>query len=292
MRVSPKILTALAAIILASVAVAAQATPQTGYFIYDEAGHLIGEYDANGNAIQEHIYLGDRPVAVVQGQTGSVGYVTADQLNTPRAITDQNATLEWSWTSDPFGNGQPTGSLTYNIGFPGQYYDQLTGRYYNYMLDFDPGTGRYIESDPVGLRAGVNTYTYADDIPTTLSDASGLCPASFVSGFVTNSQYLESNVLNSGYISCREVQVRNQYLGSSGSLLSESGDCANGCGTQTCQYIVITRSETRSRSIGCKNSTKLFWSDYHWQSNSTSLMTIQYDCKTKTLDLKTMRSSN
>ena len=44
-------------------------------------------------------------MAVVQN--GTVNYVTTDQLNTPRAITDQNATLEWSWTSDPFGNAQP-----------------------------------------------------------------------------------------------------------------------------------------------------------------------------------------
>ena len=99
-------------------------------------------------------------MAVVQGQTGSVGYVTADQLNTPRAVTDQNAALEWSWTSDPFGNSQPTGSLTYNLRFPGQYYDAETGHNYNYFRDYDPGTGRYIESDPIGLAAGVNTYAY------------------------------------------------------------------------------------------------------------------------------------
>ncbi len=111
MKINHKILQLLAAITLAAAATTAQATPQTGYYICDEAGHLIGEYDSNGNAIQEHIYLGDRPVAVVQGQTGSVGYVTTDQLNTPRAVTDSSQTIEWSWTSDPFGNGQPTGSL-------------------------------------------------------------------------------------------------------------------------------------------------------------------------------------
>ena len=54
--------------------------------------------DAYGNAIQEHIYLGDQPVAVIQGQSGSVGYVTTDQLNTPRVITDSSpqANIEWS----------------------------------------------------------------------------------------------------------------------------------------------------------------------------------------------------
>lgn len=175
MRISHKILQGLVAIVLASAAFSAEATPSTGYFIYDEVGHLIGEYDANGNAVQEHIYLGDRPVAVVQG--GSVNYVTTDQLNTPRVVTDSSGTTEWSWTSDPFGNGQPTGSLTYNLRFPGQYYDAETGHHYNYYRDYDSTTGRYIESDPFGLKAGINTYAYVEDMPLVLVDRFGLSGA-------------------------------------------------------------------------------------------------------------------
>lgn len=108
MRTNHKILQTLAAIMLLSAAVSAQAAPSTGYFIYDESGHLIGEYDQNGNMVQEHIYLNDRPVAVAT--TSGMNYVTTDQLGTPRAVTDATGTVEWSWTSDPFGNGQPTGS--------------------------------------------------------------------------------------------------------------------------------------------------------------------------------------
>jgi RHS repeat-associated protein len=94
-------------------------------------------------------------VAVLQ--SGTVNYVTTDQLNAPRAVTAQNATLEWSWTSDPFGNGQPTGSLTYNLRFPGQYFDAETGHNYNYERDYDPTVGRYVESDPIGLKGGAWT---------------------------------------------------------------------------------------------------------------------------------------
>src|SRR5580698_4232980 len=176
MRTDLKISQLLVAAVFAVAAVTAHATPQTGYFIYDEAGHLIGEYDSNGNVIQEHIYLGDRPVAVVQGQSGSVGYVTTDQLNTPRAVTDASEAIEWSWTSDPFGNGQPTGSLTYNLRFPGQYYDAETGRNYNMLRDYDSSMGRYIESDPTGLGGGLNTYAYAADNPVRNSDPSGKNP--------------------------------------------------------------------------------------------------------------------
>jgi RHS repeat-associated protein len=49
-----------------------------------------------------------------------------------------------------------------------------TGLNYNYMRDFDPTTGRYVESDPVGLRAGVNTYAFALANPLSVTDPSGL----------------------------------------------------------------------------------------------------------------------
>lgn len=156
MEISLKILRGVVAIILASTAFAAQATPSTGYFIYDESGHLIGEYDQNGNMVQEHIYLNDRPVAVAT--TSGMNYVTTDQLGTPRAITDSSQNLEWSWTSDPFGNGQPTGSLTYNLRLPGQYYDAENGLIYNGENYYKPDTGRWLDADGMNLAEHVEHW--------------------------------------------------------------------------------------------------------------------------------------
>jgi hypothetical protein len=51
-----------------------------------------------------------------------------------------------------------------------------TGLNYNWNRDFDPATGRYIESDPAGLAGGINTYAYAFDSPSRWSDPSGLGP--------------------------------------------------------------------------------------------------------------------
>lgn len=175
MRIRTTLMRSLAMAALAAAAFAAQATPATSYYVYDESGHVIGEYDQNGNPVQEHIYLGDRPVAVVQnGNATTLDYVTTDQLNTPRVVTDSSQTIEWSWTSDPFGNSQPTGSLTYNLRFPGQYYDAETGHSYNYQRDYDPVTGRYIESDPIGLKGGVNSYRYGYNNPDKYFDNFGL----------------------------------------------------------------------------------------------------------------------
>ena len=60
-----------------------------------------------------------------------------------------------------------------NVILPGQYYDAETGLNYNYFRDFDPATGRYVESDPIGLRGGINTYAYAGSNPLFSSDPTG-----------------------------------------------------------------------------------------------------------------------
>ncbi|HHH43907.1 MAG TPA: RHS repeat-associated core domain-containing protein, partial [Gammaproteobacteria bacterium] len=91
-----------------------------------------------------------------------------------RSATDATGTVVWRWESDAFGSMQPTGSVTVNLRFPGQYYDQETGLHYNYFRYYDPATGRYLTSDPIGLRGGLNTYVYAESNPIKFTDPFGL----------------------------------------------------------------------------------------------------------------------
>ena len=73
---------------------------------YDEAGHLVGEYNSAGALIQETVWLGDIPVATLRpnGSSGViVYYVHTDHLNTPRLVTDTSNNIRWRWESDPFG---------------------------------------------------------------------------------------------------------------------------------------------------------------------------------------------
>ena len=95
--------------------------------------------------------------------------------------TDENQKVVWRWDSDAFGGGQPDNDpdgdgnlVTIDLRFPGQYYDAETGLHYNYFRYYDPSTGRYITSDPIGLAGGVNTYVYVGSNPLSIVDSSGL----------------------------------------------------------------------------------------------------------------------
>ena len=152
--------------------------------VFDEAGHLIGEYSSTGALVQETIWLGDTPVATIRpGTPAVVYYVHADHLNAPRMVTQSlasNSKVAWRWDTDPFGTPAPNqnpaglGTFVFNLRYPGQYYDSETGLSYNMARDYDPQVGRYVESDPIGLRGGLNTYAYVENSPVGQFDPTGL----------------------------------------------------------------------------------------------------------------------
>jgi RHS repeat-associated protein len=165
--------------------------------------HVLFQYGSNGKLLTEsfvnkkghyyrinnYIWYGDTPVALVEQNLSSTGnvwaeyikYIHTDHLNTPIYITQNDQTVIWKWVSDAFGQGSqitdPDGNgkrFYFRLRFPGQFYDWETGLNYNYFRDYAPAYGRYVQSDPIGLNAGLNTFGYVGGNPVNYVDPKGL----------------------------------------------------------------------------------------------------------------------
>ncbi|MGN6520652.1 MAG: RHS repeat domain-containing protein, partial [Dokdonella sp.] len=192
-------------------------TPTTTLFAYDEGGRLIGEYDGAGTLQAEYIYLDAIPVGVSKG--GVLYYVETDHLGTPRQVVKPATnTVVWKWDfmQNTFGNSVPdedadgdSVQFVATMRLPGQYSSAESGLSYNYFRDYESITGRYVESDPVGLRAGVGTYGYVKANPLMFADPKGL------EGY--GSWTFPAGYKKEGDCSCK-AKVANGTLGAGGVL--------------------------------------------------------------------------
>lgn len=156
----------------------------SSYFVYDEEGRLVGEYNNTGGLTQETVWMGDTPIATLRPKSGGgvdIFYVHTDHLNTPLKVSrPSDNRLRWRRDVTPHGVGVPNqnpenlGVFIYSLRAPGQLGDPETGLFYNYFRDYDPSTGRYVESDPIGLQGGINTYAYVHGNPLSYIDPLGL----------------------------------------------------------------------------------------------------------------------
>ena len=119
---------------------------------------MVGDAVGHGSEAAEHQLM---PISTPI----TLGCKAGDQCRT---------TGGWRWDGKAFGDSAPTGSVTVNLRLPGMYADQETGLYYNWNRYYDPRTGRYISSDPIGLRGGLNTYAYVSNNPLRWIDPTGL----------------------------------------------------------------------------------------------------------------------
>jgi RHS repeat-associated protein len=163
-------------------------------------GRLLSETTVGSQPSRDYVWAGGTPVAQVDhwvpignmlqmghchvGADGKIDWVTflhTDGLGTPRTGTDIAQNLVWRWDGEGFGETAPTQTVPsgaypviVNLRNPGQYFDLETGLFYNRARYYNPQTGRYISSDPIGLAGGLNTYAYVGENPFSLTDPLGL----------------------------------------------------------------------------------------------------------------------
>jgi len=149
------------------------------HYVFAPDGRLLAEHDgATGNLIREYIWLDDMPLALVAGSVSSPSYyyVHTGQIGEPLIVTDASKAKVWDAAVDPWGKPTmlATPTETINLRLPGQWYASESALHQNWMRDYDPITGRYIEADPLGIDAGANLYPYVDSNPLRWLDADGL----------------------------------------------------------------------------------------------------------------------
>jgi RHS repeat-associated protein len=156
--------------------VAKTASSTTTHYVLDRMGHLLSEDTSSGTAIREYIWLDDMPVAQIDatGMSPVIYYVHTDHLGRPQKMTDGSSALVWDALFQPFGEAYSvSGSATNLLMFPGQFYNSETALSQNWHRDYDATLGRYIQSDPIGLDGGINTYAYVSGNPLGSVDPTG-----------------------------------------------------------------------------------------------------------------------
>jgi RHS repeat-associated protein len=170
-------------------------------YVYDEDGTLIAQTLTGGaqsswGQSARYVYLptanGPMPVAAIYGTKHYA--IQSDHLNTPRRLIQSDGQVAWQWAYSAFGEEKPTiaknrfantdlnqsfgtttvPAVTFNLRYPGQYFDQESNLHYNYHRSYSATTGRYTQADPIGLDGGWNRFGYVGGNPLNSTDSTGL----------------------------------------------------------------------------------------------------------------------
>jgi RHS repeat-associated protein len=145
--------------------------------------HDVLNPDSDGRFSNIKVYEANDAVNINQ----EVVYLHTDHLGSVVKATDSAQALVWDVERKPFGERSVfSDQIEMPLGFPGQYYDEESGNYYNYFRTYDPSTGRYLEADPIGILFGGDTvpkgkqlnhlYSYVAGNSLRYSDPFGLEP--------------------------------------------------------------------------------------------------------------------
>lgn len=154
--------------------------------VYGPDGNRMAEFEydpvaGTSTLLREYLWFEGKPIAVIEG--GVVYYVRSDHIGRPVFATDATGAKVWEVTYLPFGGVHTSSGTPIALRFPGQWFQSESGLHQNWMRDYDPTTGRYIQADPLGLVDGASVYGYVRQNPGRYVDPRGEQSISIGGGF-------------------------------------------------------------------------------------------------------------